>query len=142
MNQNLNRFLGFSIFIMLFLVSLTSCTDEENPFDLTDDRDVFLGTWNVDETCTRDAYSVSIEKDPSNSSQVIINNFWLIGYQEKPPYAIVAGSSITIPKQAICDDGSNLVSGSGTLNKDKITWSYTVNDGADLYTCSAVYEKP
>jgi hypothetical protein len=130
--------------MILFSSAFYACTEDDELFDFTDDRDTFVGTWNVNETCSRDNYSVEIVKDPSNSSQVIIRNFWLIGYQEQPPYAIIAGSTITIPTQQMCDDGSNTVSGSGTLNKNgnEITWNYSVNDGADLYSCQATYEKP
>ncbi|MBN3035267.1 MAG: hypothetical protein JW861_06750 [Bacteroidales bacterium] len=132
-------FAGLSMMMTLFMGSCT--TDENNDVTPADDRDQFLGSWNVNETCQRDAYSVEIIRDPSNSSQVIIRNFWLIGYNEKAPYAIVAGSSIVIPEQTMCDNNSNEVSGSGTLDKNRITWNYTVNDGADLWTCSATYEK-
>jgi hypothetical protein len=121
---------------------LFSCTDEDSILDTGDDRDAFLGTWNVTEACSKDSYSVTIVKDPSNSTQVIIQNFWLIGYNEKPPYAIVAGSTITIPAQDICYNNSNEVSGSGSIDKKTIELNYTVNDGADLWDCSATYEKP
>lgn len=125
------------LFFALFLVSCEE-TDGINP---EDDRDAFLGTWNVDETCLRIPYQVTIIKDPSNSSQVIITNFWLIGTGEKAPYAIVAGSHIEIPQQNIFNDEKTTVKGSGTLNKKIIEWEYSVNDGADLYSCTATYEK-
>lgn len=128
------------IFITILFVSCT--LEEDDPLNPVDERDQFLGTWNVTETCSKDAYQVTIEKDPTNSAQVLIYNFWLIGYQERPPYGIVAGSSIYIPKQLMCNDDSNEVSGNGSINKNEITWDYTVNDGADLYTCTAVYIKP
>ncbi len=111
-------------------------------FYLPEDRDAFIGTWNVNDSCFRDAYNVSIVADPANSSQVIIKNFWQIGYNEKPPYAIVAGSTITIPKQSMLYNGSDTVSGSGSLIKDKIKWDFTVKAGGDLWTCNATYEKP
>jgi len=132
------RFYIFYLFI-LSGIFFQSCSDEDilNPVD---DRAAFLGSWAVNETCVKDAYNVTIEADASNSTQVIIQNFWLIGYQEKAPYAIVAGTNISIPNQTMCNDGSNTVSGSGKLQNGKINWTYTVNDGADLYTCTAVYE--
>jgi len=133
------RYIFYTIFLSALIISCTEGDDLINPIE---DRDAYLGTWNVNETCSRDVYTVVIEKDPTNSSQVIIKNFWLIGYQEKPPYAIVAGSTITIPQQSMCDDGSNIVSGSGSLVKNDITWDYTVNDGADLYKCNATYSNP
>ena len=131
------------VFVPVIVITILSCAEEDND-DLIDDRNKFIGTWNVNETCTRDSYSVEIIKDPSNSSQVIIKNFWLIGSHEKAPYAIVAGNNINIPKQQMCDNGANEVSGSGTLSKNEkiINWDYTVNDGADLHNCSATYEKP
>ncbi len=125
---------------LIILLSIPACTEDDNT-NPADDRDQFLGYWNVNETCSRDSYSIQIVIDPSNSSQVLIKNFWLIGNNEKPPYAIVAGSTITIPKQTMCDNNSNEVQGSGVLDKNKINWHYTVNDGADLYTCTALYEK-
>jgi hypothetical protein len=130
------------LFVLLLTLNFFSCTQDGEIINPLDDRDAFLGTWNVSESCIRDAYDVNIVVDPTNSSQVIIQNFWLIGYSEKPPYAIVAGTTITIPTQPMCYSGSNIVSGSGKLNKGKIDWDYTVNDGADLWTCSATYEKP
>jgi len=135
MSKSINLF-GI-LFFALFLISCED-TDSINP---QDDRDAFLGTWNVDETCLRLPYQVTIIKDPTNSSQVIINNFWLIGPGEKAPYAIVAGSRIEIPQQVIFNDEKTTVKGSGILNKKEIEWEYSVNDGADLYLCTATYEK-
>lgn len=127
-------------YIVLTLL-LVACTEDTDVIDPQDDRDAFLGTWNVDETCNRIPYQVTITKDPTNSSQVIINNFWLIGPDEKAPYAIVAGSNIVIPQQNINNEEKTIVKGSGVMNKNTIEWEYTVNDGADLYTCTAIYEK-
>ena len=131
------KLIGFLVLSFLIL-SCTEGTDDINP---QDDRDVFLGTWNVNETCNRIPYQVTITKDPTNSSQVIINNFWLIGPEEKALYAIVAGSNIVIPQQNIYNDEKTIVKGSGNMNKNTIEWEYTVNDGADLYNCTATYEK-
>ena len=130
------------VFGLFLALNLISCTVEDDPLNPTDDRDAFLGSWNVIESCSKDAYTVSITKDPSNSSQVIIENFGLIGYNEKPPYAIIAGSILTIPKQLVCDDESLEVEGSGKLDKKTIELDYTISDGADMVTCTADYEKP
>jgi hypothetical protein len=127
--------LGFVLIIMF------SCTEDGDILNPEEDRDMFIGTWNVNETCNRIPYQVTIIKDPSNSSQVIIENFWLIGPDEKPPYAIVAGNTIVIPQQNICNDDKTIVKGTGDLSNNVINWEYTVNDGADLYTCIATYTK-
>lgn len=127
-------------FFFITLVGIISCLPEDTN-DLIDDRDQFLGTWNVSESCAKDAYSVNIVKDPSNSSQVLIKNFWNTGNCTDYTYAIVAGSSLYITKQSICSNSFE-VDGNGTLNKQKINLEYSINDGADLYTCSATYSKP
>lgn len=127
--------------ILFFVLFLVSCVEDSDIINPQDDRDAFLGTWNVDETCLRLPYQVTIVKDPTNSSQVIITNFWLMGPGEKAPYAIVAGSHIEIPQQNIFNDGNTIVKGSGELIKKKIDWVYSINDGADLYSCTATYEE-
>lgn len=132
----------FRIIVIASLVTIySSCTDDDlaNP---ESDRDKFIGTWEVNENCQRTSYSTEIEADPTNSAQVIIMNFWLIGNQEDPPYAIVAGNNIVIPKQFITNNKDIEVMGSGDYSNDEIIWSFTMNDGADLYTCDAVYSKP
>jgi hypothetical protein len=128
------------VILLLFMVMLSSCA-EEDLLDPEDDRDALLGKWNVAETCSRDAYSVEIVKDPSNSSQVIISNFWNAGSCANTVFAIVAGNDLFIPKQTFCN-GDFEVDGSGDLEEEEITWSYSVNDGADLYTCVAEYTRP
>lgn len=129
---------GLNLILLLWMI--TSCAEEDlmNP---EDDRDLLLGKWNVTETCNRDAYSVEIVKDPSNSAQVLINNFWNAGSCANTVFAIVAGNDLFIPKQTFCN-GDFEVDGSGDLENDQISWSFSVNDGADLYTCVAEYTRP
>ena len=125
---------------VLIALLLSSCLEEDTN-DLVDDRDAFLGSWNVTESCSKDSYSVQIVKDPSNSAQVLINNFWNTGNCGNPPYGIVAGSSIYLPQQEFCD-GDLKLDGSGEMLKEQVDWSYSVNDGADLYNCDATYVRP
>jgi hypothetical protein len=131
-----------ALFLPFFTVILfTGCVDDNDSVDLIDDRDAFIGTWNVIETCSKDAYTVTITKHPGNSSQVLISNFWHVPFCQDLPYAIIAGKSMVLPLQSFCSNSFE-VAGSGTLSKNKITLNYTVNDGADEYKCTAVYEKP
>ena len=119
---------------------IPGCTEEGDPNDLFDDRDQFLGTWDVSETRKKDFYSVTIIKDPSNSSQVLIRDFYHILNCTDPPYGIVTGSSIYLPTQGFCDNSFE-VNGSGKLNKNQIEWTYTVNDGSNEHTYTAIYTK-
>ena len=126
--------------VFIVLLVLGSCLEDDTT-DLLDDRDAFLGSWNVSESCSKDAYSVIIETDPTNSAQVLIRNFWNTGSCSNSVYGIVAGSSIYIPKQDFCSGDFN-ADGSGEMIKNAITWSYSVNDGADLFNCTATYTRP
>jgi hypothetical protein len=130
-----HKILRLTTLILSFLF-LLSC--EEDTTELPDDRDAFIGSWNVNESCVRDSYTVQIVADPSNSSQVLINNFWNTGNCGSAPYAIIAGNNIVIPTQDFCD-GAFEVNGDGDLDKGTISWNYTVNDGADTYSCQASY---
>ncbi len=128
-------------FVLLALL-LTTCADDTLLNDLTDDRDQFLGTWDVTETCAKNAYAVNIVKDPSNSSQVIIENFRHITVCSNPPFAIIAGTSIVIPEQEICSDNfPYTVEGNGKLNNSTINLNYYYKDEADSLNCSAQYMK-
>ena len=110
---------------MLVLLLLVSCLEDDSE-DLLNERDVFLGAWNVTESCSKDSYSVQINEDPSNSSQVLINNFWNTGNCGNSVYGIVAGSSIYLPVQFFCS-GDFKVDGSGEMIKEKINWTYILS---------------
>jgi len=139
--MKIKRFRIQVLYTLLFFLIFACVPDEDDQINPASDRDKFLGSWNVTEQCNRDSYTVEIIEDPSNSAQVIIKNFWLIGYQEEPPFAIVSGNSITIPLQTMCSNHTNEVKGSGIFDKDKIIWDYEVNDGADLWKCNAEYSQ-
>lgn len=131
-------------FILLALIGLTvllvnSC-DEVTDTLLTDDRDKFLGTWNVEESCVRLNYTVQITKDPSVENKVYVSNFAYPGTGYDPAYGFVNGSVITLPEQ---DYGENwVISGTGTLNSDNmIHWEYTLRIAADMSNCEADYTK-
>jgi hypothetical protein len=85
-------------------------------------------------------YDVSIARNPSNSTEILISNFYMQGWNERAR-ALVTGNSLTILEQAICD-GSILIKGSGQFSGGRITLTYTANDGADLDHVSATYSRP
>lgn len=119
-----------------------ACTEDSEITDFTGDREKFLGTWDVSESCSKNAYSVNIIKDTSNSSQVVIENFRHITECNNPPYAIIAGNSIVLPQQLICDDSfPYIVEGSGQLKNNVIKLNYYYKDEADSLNCSAVYNR-
>lgn len=130
-----------SLFIILIILSgiafFDSCNPDENTNPNADARDNYLGTWRVQEAGkAKLTYEVQISADPNNSTQVLIGNFYNFGIE---PYALVTSSNITVPSQSF---GKFVqVYGSGTLSGSKITWTYYVNNGADLDTIHSVYTK-
>ncbi len=137
------RILVVSLFI---LTGFASCEiSDEDDYPDSDLRDPFLGTWKCTESEARSyqfVYQVNIRKDPSNSSRVLLDNFGFIGFDEKPPYGVVAGSTITIPQQQVCDDNSITVSGFGTqVDVNTMNWEYQLIIGGDKNDYTAVFEK-
>lgn len=137
----------FGFFILLFVLAsfLHSCdTDEDINEPTADPRDKFVGAWNCQETSSinkkgSSSYTVNISLNPNNSSQILLENFYQLGFGIKL-YAIVANNNATIPEQTT---SGFAVKGSGNYNTstDKINWTYYVNDGADIDSCTAVYSK-
>jgi hypothetical protein len=125
--------------ILATILLVFACEPIDNP-DNTDPRDKFTGIWTVNEVSQlygNNTYTVTIINDPGNSSQVLLKNFYHFGL-ETETYAIPTTSTITVPQQVVCNYS---VSGSGTLNNGKISWSYTVSDGADTDHATATFVK-
>jgi hypothetical protein len=132
MKKSIKIILGF---LLISLMGLSSC-EENNTVPETDPRAQYLGSW----TCTEPlgTYPITINLDPSNSAQILINNFHLFGTNERA-YAIATQNNLTLPTQSILN---NTVYGSGILvNNNKITLKYYVNDQTDIDTINAIYSK-
>lgn len=130
--------------VLIVLVSfITGCEETDNflPDENSDPRDEFIGKWNCSESELKSAedFTVTIQKDPDNSSRVLLQNFALLG-QDKYPYGLITGDKITLPEQeagnwTIKDAGGQLV------GEDKIEWEYTLFDGADEKNYIATYTR-
>lgn len=121
------------------MLAFFACEPFDNP-DNTDPRDNFTGNWTVNEVSAlygTNTYTVTIVYDPSNSSQVLIRNFYHFGF-DIDTYAIPTTGTITVPEQFTCN---HTIKGKGTLSKNKIEWTYTANDGADTDSVAATYTK-
>jgi len=135
----------FSI-ILIVLLAFPACeidTEDDDPYIDDDPRDAITGEWVCNETpVARFSYPVVISEDPANSSQVLISNFGFIGEDEKPPYAILAGNTLSIPVQNIGNDNSVEVEGFGQIKNDnEIIWDYTLRIGGDANDYNAVYSR-
>jgi hypothetical protein len=130
----------FSLLI-LSSVLLVGCQPEEEDPTPSDDRDKFIGTWSCAETSSQNGsstFEVHINKSTTSTSQVVIENFYNYGFN-KSATASISGSSLTIASQSF---SGTTIQGSGTSNSStKISMNYTVNDGSDTDTVSAVLTK-
>ena len=133
-----NTILRLMLISVLFMLICCNTSDDNNPSPVPDTRDKFVGTWNVnDESCGKGKYVVEIIKDPSNSIQVLIQNF-AAAIADDPDTAIVAGASIHIYKQKNSEDWT--IEGNGTYNTDgKIDWNYKLIISGHEETCTATY---
>ena len=130
----------FSILMMLAILPFVACLPEEDD-GTGDPRDKFLGTWKVDETCSRMNYIVTISYDPSNSSQVLISNFGNPGPGYDPAVALVTGNSIYVSSQTIGPSWTANGSGVYISSSETVDWNYTLKIGGNLLQCSATYSR-
>lgn len=134
----------FGLLLLVSMVSFTSCEDENLDDIFGDPMEKFLGDWKCTETgdLTGDfgPFNVKIVRNPDNSSEVLIQNFNYQGMDESAR-AIIAGNSITLPRQTICDDTIE-IQGSGSYSNDEFTIAYKTNDGADEENIAAKFYKP
>jgi hypothetical protein len=121
-------------FCGLFLLS--GCTKSNPEPSPSDPRSQYIGSWGVTETPTKNFYTASISVDPNSSDGVFISNFAASTVQA---HAVVSGNSITVTNQQLSNGW--IVNGQGTFGSNKITWTYSINDGANLTNYIAVFAK-
>ncbi len=115
----------FIIAFVTLAFFVSSCTD--TPTDGDDDLQKYVGTWNVSDQSARINYSVTIEPNPSNSAEILLNNFAGLG---SSAVALVVGNSLAIDSQSVTSDYT--VSGSGSyVNSKKLIINFDLNDGID-----------
>jgi hypothetical protein len=126
------------IFFFGTALFLNSCQKDNGTTD-TDARTKFVGSWFCVEQSTL-SYTVNISLDPSNSSQILLNNFHYQGDNEKA-YATATESSFSIPYQGMCNNAIHVHGTGNFINANKLTVIYYVNNQSDVDTISATYTK-
>lgn len=131
--------------LLLFLLAITALIlpacelDDVDPD--ADPRDKFVGTWRFDESPLKSDlafYNVVITKDPGNTAQVLLRNFGNVGNFHSA-VGVVAGSIIAVDSQTVA---SVTLNGTGTMTTSSLmTWTYSINDGADMNQFTAIAEK-
>ena len=135
--------------LVLLLLCFSGC---ENT--LTGDvstAEAIEGEWNVEENSEfysgTSSYQVYIGIAPSDSSKVIISNFYQLGYDTEVT-GNISGTRIELdPNQLVNLSGISsyvIKQGVGTVSDDyqRIEWQYQVDDGSgDIDNADAIYTK-
>jgi len=129
-----HKFLILIIFLAGFLV-LQSCAVTSDDED--GDIDKYFGTWSVSDQAARLNYNVTITANPSNSSEILLNNFADLN---STAVGLVVGNNIAIDNQSL---GSNyMVNGSGSyINSSRLEFNFSLNDSIDIESRVAVFTK-
>jgi len=132
--------LAINLFLVAMVAALAGCTkDSTTTPDTPVGRDSYIGSWSVSESYTKLTYEVTILADPNSNDGVLIAGFANTMPSGPRAGAVVSGSKITLDANQVID-GLKL-NGGGTLSGTKITWVYTIDDGANLTHAVAVYTK-
>jgi len=136
----------FRFFLLLAVLSgflITGCEPVDNTTSGDDPRDPYIGVWQFLEgikSTDGQSYIVTVIKDPSNTSQVILENFGNPGTQDVSVIGIVTANQIVISSQSMSNGWT--VEGTGKIAnvaKTSMTWTYSITAGGDkeYYTATA-----
>lgn len=129
----------FLFMIALLALQMPACLPEE---DVEPDDPIakFLGDWDVNESCRKGNYNVTISPDPGNSAQVLLENLGNPGPGYDPAVGLVVSNSIYVSSQTIGEGWT--IDGKGTYQSNgSISWDYTLVVGSDQLDCGATFTK-
>jgi hypothetical protein len=113
------------------LITLTSCSDDDNEIDNSADVAKLVGSYTVvdtDEDGEVENYSINITKEKDGG--VEISNFGDIMYV--PVKATILGNKFNVPAQTFKGKSMTIViSGNGTLNGNTLNFDYTIETDDD-----------
>jgi|GEM_PF-6601107 len=138
----MKKILSSGLFAMLLLVliaSVSSCKKDEE----VEDRAAFIGSYACVEACATNGnfnYNFTITESSVTTTDIIINNFG--DFANAQVKGTVNGTGLTLPNQTININGIALtVSGSGSLNNNILSITYTYSAGVDADNCSVTATK-
>jgi len=132
--------------IFLVTVFATSCELIDDLGPNVDGISKLEGQWKCDENSqnykksTMSIYYVYISPHPSDTTRVLISNFYQLGDNVEAS-ARLSGQTLILDAQNLPGD-FRIVSGSGSISSSfkTITWSYRVDDGSgDVDNATATY---
>jgi len=138
-----------SVFFLLLAIFtsflLSGCEPSDQSTTGDDPRSPYIGAWQFVESSSYkstdgNSYVVTIAKDPTNSSQVLLENFGNPGTESVSVTGIVTSNQIVVSSQSM--DNGWTIEGSGKISnvaKTAMTWTYSITAGGDKisYTATA-----
>ena len=135
----MKRFFAFSVFASIFFSACKK--DSPSQQQGSDIRDQYVGVWECQENSAQNGLSTFdvVMNKSSVSSQITISNFYNYGPTFEP-YATLnsTGDQITLPSQIL---QGNSLQGSGTLQSNNISFTYTVDNGTVVDDVTALLIK-
>jgi hypothetical protein len=128
----INPLLPAGIFLLVFTVS---CEELLNNLGTQQNvREKIEGQWSCDETSefyksTAEIFAVYISPDQDDSTKVLIDNFYELGY-DVSVVATISDRNLYIDSQTVGNGYTIIGSGSISSNYNEINWNYTVEDGS------------
>ncbi len=127
------------ILLLLILLPLFHACELDDDFDLDSDDPAakYLGSWSVSDNAYKLNYTVSIQRNPSNSTEVLLQNFAGSGDVAR---ALVTGRTLTLTSSTI---GNNWrISGSGTYkNSSRMEFTYSLTIAGDMEDRIALFTR-
>jgi hypothetical protein len=141
-------FSGIRIRLLILILAgagISSCEDLQTDLNGSDPRDRLVDTWKVEESGNplktgNDVYWVEISKHLSDSSKILIYNFYNVDADAE---AILSNNVLDLPLQHL--EGGFTVNGRGEIQgtrANQIIWTYSVDDGSGVAeNVTAVYSR-
>ncbi len=121
--------------LILSIFIMQSCAT--TPDNSSVDNEKYIGTWSVNDQNARLNYTVTITANPSNSAEILLNNFADLN---RTAVGLVVGNSVSIDTQSLGDSYS--VNGSGSfINSGKLEFDFSLSDGIDTEARVAIFTK-
>ena len=120
--------------LIVFAIGFFGCvtdgdTDDDDPIEK------YLGMWQVSDQPARLNYVVTIQRNLSNSTEVLLLNFADLG---GTAVGLVVGNSVIIDKQALTSEYK--VEGTGTyIGSAELRFDYELDDGIDIEKRKSVF---
>ena len=124
------------VLLVIFTIGFYGCvTGDVNEDD--DPIEKYLGTWKVSDQAARLNYEVIIQRNLSNSTEILLVNFADLG---GTAVGLVVGNSVVIDKQTITSGYQ--VEGTGSyISSSELRFNYELDDGIDLEKRKGVFTR-